>query len=141
MREARKTPSGRWYMVEEEGGGVCRIVPSDWGKDAEGYWPRVNLQVRGFGEAVACPHCGTTWVFEEMDCVFGMSRKEHNDILVLVRCVNCRLPHRTRAVGFVTAYPRVVRLMEGWANWEKRRADFAAEERRLFGRASDDESP
>lgn len=121
-------------MVEGDEG-VCRISPPRWEKDAAGHWPRVDLTVRSLGETIACPACGTTWVFEEMDCVFGTARKEGNDVLVLVRCVSCRLPHRTRAVGFVTAYPRVVQLMDGWADWDKRRESFEAEEARLYGPA------
>ena len=133
MRTARRTPDGRWYIVEG-GGEVCRVGPPDWGLDAEGRWPRVELTVRALQETVACPNCGTEWVFEEMDCVFGTARAEGNDVLVLVRCTGCRLPHCTRAIGFVTAYPRVVRLMEGWIGWERRQALFDAEEAKLFGR-------
>ena len=82
---------------------------------------------------VVCPNCGTSWVLEEMDCVFGMARKEGNDVIVLVRCLGCRLPHSARAVGFVTAYPRVIQLMEGWSEWEKREQDFRAQELKLYG--------
>lgn len=136
MRLAKKTQDGRWYILEEEDG-VYHIRPAGWGRDRNGYWPRVDLVVRGLEETVVCPHCGNTWVFEEMDCVFGRSRKDGNDVLVLVRCVNCRLPHRVRALGLITAYPRVAQLMEGWAEWEKRRGDFEAEEEKLYGRTEE----
>ena len=134
MRRARRTPDGQWHVVEEREG-LSRIGAPDWGLDWEGHWPRVDLSVKDFHETVLCPSCGSTWAFEEMDCVFGTARRDGNDVLVIVRCVNCRLPHRTRAVGFVTAYPRVARLMEGWIAWDTRRALFEAEEERLYGLA------
>ena len=132
MREARQSSDGRWYMVEEDGD-VCRLSTSAWGKDQDGFWPKVEIRVNDLDESVICPNCGTSWVFEEMDCVFGMARKEENDVIVLVRCLGCRLPHSTRAVGFVTAYPRVIQLMEGWSDWEKRDEDFRAQEAKLYG--------
>ena len=68
-----------------------------------------------------------------MDCIFGIACRGGNDALALVRCAACRLPHRVRAIGFVTAYPQIVSLMEGWASWEQRRTEFEAEEGRLYG--------
>lgn len=140
MREARKTPDGRWYIVEGPGA-VCRIGPPDWRPDAAGHWPRVDLEARAIDETIRCPHCGTTWVLEEFDCIFGTARRDSNDLWVLVRCTTCRLPHRVRAVGFVTAYPRVVALMEGWVGFERRRTAFRAEEEKLYGRADPEERP
>lgn len=132
MREARRTQDGRWYVVEGQGS-VCRISPPSWEMDKDGFWPKVELLVRSLGETVSCPACGSTWIFEEMDCVFGTAKREGNDVVALVRCTTCRLPHRTRAVGFITAYPRVVQLMEGWAGWERRQECFAQEELKLYG--------
>jgi len=134
MREARRTADGRWYMVEgaEE---VCRIGPADWRPDAQGRWPRLDLEARALNETIPCPACGTTWVLEEFDCVFGTARRAGNDLLVLVRCTSCRLPHRVRGVGFVTAYPRTIGLMAGWAGWEKRRGHFRTEEANFYGAA------
>ncbi len=135
MRRIRRTRDGRWYTAVDDGD-VTRLEPPRWQPDDRGRWPRVDLEVRSLGETVACPHCGSAWTFEEMDCVFGRSRRDGNDVLVLARCVSCRLPHRVRAVGLVTAYPRVVELMEGWTSWEHRRAQFEAEEVRLYGEGS-----
>ncbi|WP_025323712.1 hypothetical protein [Deferrisoma camini] len=132
MRKARQTPEGRWYVVESRDG-VDRIGPADWRPDARGFWPRVEFRVRTLGAEIRCPACGTAWVLEEMDCVFGRCCRRGNDLLVLVRCHHCRLPHRVRGVGFVTAYPRMVRLMEGWAGWDRRAREFRAEEARVFG--------
>jgi hypothetical protein len=134
MREARRTAEGRWYMVEGEEE-VCRIGRADWRPDAQGHWPRLDLEARALNETVQCPACGTAWVLEEFDCVFGTARRAGNDLLVLVRCTSCRLPHRLRGVGFVTAYPRTTELMEGWAGWEKRRSRFREEEENLYGEA------
>lgn len=133
MREARQTAEGRWYMVE--GDAVCRIGPADWHPDTQGHWPRVEIEARALNETIACPACQTTWVLEEFDCVFGTARRAGNDLLVLVRCVTCRLPHRVRGVGFVTAYPRTVELMVGWSGWEKRRDRFRSEELGFYGEA------
>ena len=132
MRVAKRSADGRWYTVIP-GEGVCRIGPPDWSQDREGHWPRVDFEARGLGEKITCPRCGSPWVLEEMDCVFGRSRLDGNDVLVLVRCSRCRLPHRVRCLGFVTAYPRVIRLMEGWSDSEQRERDFRAEEERLYG--------
>jgi hypothetical protein len=137
MRRARRTPDGQWHVVEEREG-LSRIGAVDWGLDREGRWPRVDLSVKDLHETVVCPACGTTWTFEEMDCVFGTACREGNDVIAIVRCANCRLPHRTKAVGFVTAYPRLARLMAGWLEWDKRRTLFEAEEERLYGPAGED---
>jgi len=134
MREARRTPDGRWYIVEGQEA-VCRIGPPDWRADDRGHWPRVDLEARALNDKIACPACGTTWILEEFDCVFGTARREGNDVLVLVRCTTCRLPHRVRGVGFVTAYPRTVGLMEGWASWEQRRTRFRRVEEGFYGEA------
>ena len=132
MRQVKRSADGRWYTVESVNG-VCRISPVDWTQDRNGHWPRVDFEVREFGQEIVCPRCGSSWTLEEMDCVFGRACREGNDLLVIVRCSGCRLPHRVRCVGFVTAYPRVVRLMEGWADWSRRLQEFRAEERRLYG--------
>lgn len=132
MRKARRTRGGRWYIVDEERG-VSQAEAPHWGLDEEGHWPRVELPVKALEEKVRCPACGTSWTFQETDCVFGTAARDRNDVLVTVRCARCRLPHRVRAVGFVTAYPNTVRLMEGWIGWDKRRAVFEAEEVRLYG--------
>lgn len=132
MREARKTPEGHWYTVEGAGS-LCRIGPADWQPDERGLWPRVDLEARAVQERIACPCCATAWVLEEFDCVFGTARDDGNDVLVLVRCTGCRLPHRVRGVGFLTAYPDLAGLMEGWATWERRRQRFRGEETKLYG--------
>ncbi|MBI5440160.1 MAG: hypothetical protein HY900_02995 [Deltaproteobacteria bacterium] len=110
-----------------------RILPLEWGVDEAGHWPRVDLEVHRFGERVSCPRCESAWVLQETDGVFGLARREGNDLLFLARCASCRLPHRVRGVGFGTAYPAVIELMEGWLGWEKRACEFAAEEERLYG--------
>ena len=135
MREARKTPEGRWYTIEVREG-VCRIGPPDWRQDHLGLWARVELEARSIEQRIACPSCGTTWVLEEFDCIFGTACDEGNDVLVLVRCTGCRLPHRVRGVGFLTAYPHLMDLMEGWADWERRRDLFRGEEEKLYGGAA-----
>lgn len=140
MRQARKTPKGRWY-VREDGDALCRIGPPDWGPDDAGHWPRVDLEARAVEETIRCPRCGTTWVLEEFDCIFGTARRVGNDLVVLVRCAGCRLPHRVRAVGFVTAYPRLIALMEGWAGESHRRAAVRAEEEKLYGVTDPGEPP
>jgi len=139
MREARRAPDGRWYIVDGPDA-VCRIGPPDWGLDAQGRWPRVDLEARALNEEIRCPNCGTTWVLEEFDCIFGTARVDGNDVLVLVRCTSCRLPHRLRGVGFATAYPRVLGLMEGWAGLERRAAFFQEEEEELYGGRAADEA-
>ncbi|MHB8767305.1 MAG: hypothetical protein ACYDA8_23610 [Deferrisomatales bacterium] len=137
MREARRAPDGRWYIVEAEGAGVFHLGPPAWDPDALGRWPRVEFTVRSLGDGVTCPRCGAGWVLEEFDCVFGLACPEGNDLRVLVRCATCRLPHRVRVVGFMTAYPRVVALMEGWAPWTRRRRQYEGEEAALFGPTPD----
>ncbi len=132
MRQVKRSADGRWYTVETVDG-VCRISPPDWTQDRNGHWPRVDFEVREFGQKITCPRCASSWTLEEMDCVFGRACRQRNDFLVIVRCAACRLPHRVRCVGFVTAYPRVVRLMEGWADWSRRLQEFRAEEHRLYG--------
>ncbi len=132
MRKARKTRSGRWYIVDEERS-VSHLDAPDWRLDEGGHWPKVEFLVRALDDKIACPACGTSWSFQETDCVFGTASKDGNDVIAIVRCVHCRLPHRIRAVGFVTAYPNTLRLMEGWLGWAERRAVFEAEEGRLYG--------
>lgn len=132
LRRARRTGDRHWHMVEDSGG-VSRILPLDWRPDGEGHWPRVELECRGFGARIACPGCGTEWTLQETDAVFGTARREGNDVLLLVRCASCRLPHAVRGLGFATAFPAVVELMGGWLAWERRAAEFEAEEARLYG--------
>ncbi len=132
VREARRTREGKWY-IQDGSGELCRIGQPDWSQDEHGHWPLVELEVRDFGAEVRCPNCTTPWILEEMDCVFGTACREGNDLWVLVRCTRCRLPHCVRAVGFVTAHPRVVELMAGWSRWERRLTDFVEAERRFYG--------
>ncbi len=140
MRKARQAGDGRWYTVETEGG-VDRIRPADWGPDRNGHWPVVEVEARSLGVEIPCPACGTPWTLEEMDFVFGRACRRGNDLLALVRCRHCRLPQRVRGVGFVTAYPRIVRLMEGWSSWPRREREFRAEELRLFGPEEEEGGP
>ncbi|MDW7709993.1 MAG: hypothetical protein SCH98_05920 [Deferrisomatales bacterium] len=132
MREARRSPDGRWYILEGSEA-LCRIGPPDWGPDPRGYWPRVDLEARALEETLACPNCGTEWVLEQFDCVFGTACREGNDIRVLVRCTTCRLPHRVRGVGFATAYPGLMDLMGGWTRHERRNELFRAAEKSFYG--------
>jgi hypothetical protein len=134
LRHARRTRDKRWHLVEDCGG-VPRIVPIDWGVDRSGHWPRVDFEARAFGQAIECPSCGASWLLRETDCIFGVARRDGNDVLVLVRCPGCRLPHRVRGVGFVTAFPQLFRLMGGWLDWDERSSAFEAEEAALYGRA------
>lgn len=133
MRIAHKTKSGRWYLRIQEGD-ICHINPIDWSVDRSGHWPRVELVVRDLGDALTCPKCGKIWVFEEIDCVFGTGKRDGSDVLILDRCLDCKLPHRIRATGFINSYPQVVQRMEGWAGWEERKSEFDAEELKLYGR-------
>lgn len=132
MRQARRARDGRWFMTEKRGG-VCRLSAPSWEPDVQGRWPLVDMEVRSLGEGISCPGCGATYAFEEMDCIFGTARKSGNDLLVLTRCTRCRLPHRLRGVGLVTAYPHLVRKMAGWSNWRTRRHSFDTLEKRLYG--------
>ncbi len=118
---------------------MCRIGPPDWGPDAQGHWPRVDLEARAIEDSLRCPNCGTSWVLEEFDCVFGTACREGNDVYVLVRCTACRLPHRVRGVGFATAYPRLIGLMDGWASATRRCALFRAAEEGFYGRQRSDQ--
>ena len=133
MRQARQKKSGQWYIVEEIAG-VCHLRSLDWGIDRNGYWPRVDLMIHDLDEQVHCPCCNKIFVLQEMDCVFGLTRKDGFDVIILVRCLNCRLPSRIRVKGFMHTYPFITERMEGWTAWEKRGRDCEAEERKLYGR-------
>ena len=73
------------------------------------------------------------WTLEEMDCIFGSARRRGNDVVLLVRCAGCRLPHRVRLAGFVTAYPGMIERMGGWTSWERRAERLREDEQRLYG--------
>lgn len=133
MRQARQTQYGQWYIVEELVG-VCHLRPLDWGIDRNGYWPRVDIMIRDLDEQVHCPCCCKVFVLQEMDCVFGLTKKDGDDVIILVRCLNCRLPSRIQVKGFMNAYPYITERMTGWSAWEKRRIDCEAEEKKLYGR-------
>ena len=132
MRKARQTKYGQWYIVEELTG-ICHLRPLDWGIDRNGHWPRVDFMIRDLDEQVRCPCCSKVVALQEMDCVFGLTRREGYDVIILVRCLNCRLPSRIRVKGFIHAYPSITERMEGWSPWEQRRLDCVAEEKKLYG--------
>jgi len=132
MRLARQTKYRQWHIVEEIAG-VCHLRPLDWGVDRNGHWPRVDLMIYDLDAQVHCPCCAKVFVLQEMDCVFGLARKDGFDVIILVRCLNCRLPSRIRVKGFMHTYPFITERMEGWTDWEQRRLDCEAEERKLYG--------
>ena len=132
MRVARQGSDGTWYLVEKTGD-MSRIAPLDWTADRQGHWPLVELRVREIGAEIACPACATAWTMEEMDCIFGDARRNGNDITLLVRCLNCRLPQRVLLAGGVTAYPQMVERMAGWADWERRDQRVREQEQRWYG--------
>ena len=132
MRQAQQSKRGQWYIIEERAG-VCHIGPIDWGVDRNGYWPRVDFILHDLEEKVSCPCCGQVIALKEMDLIFGVTNREGCDVIILCRCLNCRLPYRVRIKGLINGYPYITERMEGWASWEKRGSDFEAEEKKLYG--------
>jgi len=132
MQRARKNKNGQWYMVEERDG-ISHLQPIDWDRDRNGFWPRVDCTIPDFTQQVCCPCCNKVIELQEMDCVFGISKRDRGDIIILARCLNCRLPVRIRVKGLINGYPSTAARMTGWASWEKRQAEFAAVEIKLYG--------
>ena len=132
MRCARQKKDGQWFMVDERDG-ISHLRPVDWSRDRNGFWPRVDCTIDGFSEEVCCPCCSKVIELQEMDCVFGFTKRDHSDVISLARCLNCRLPVRIRIKGLLNGYPTTAERMIGWATWEKRHAEFIAEELKLYG--------
>jgi hypothetical protein len=132
MRCARRKKNGQWYMVDEQDG-ISHLRSLDWSRDRDGFWPRVDCTIADFSEQVYCPSCNKVIEFQEMDCVFGIAKRDRSDVIGLAHCLDCRLPIRIRVKGLINGYPTTAKRMAGWSNWEKRQVEFAAEERKLFG--------
>lgn len=132
MRRAKQTRSGQWRIIEEQEG-ICRLGPLDWGRDRQGHWPRVEIVLREFCEKTRCPNCREFILLDDIECVFGVARRIGADALFLASCLHCHLPVTVRLNGFIHAYPDIVSRMEGWASWEKRKAEFEQEELKLYG--------
>lgn len=132
MRRAKQTGSGQWRIIEEKGG-ICRLVPLDWGRDRQGYWPRVEMLRREFGEKIGCPSCREAILLDDIESVFGVAKRKGADVFFLTSCLHCHLPVVVILKGFIHAYPDIADRMEGWASWEKRKIEFDREERRLYG--------
>jgi hypothetical protein len=120
-------------MVDERDG-ISHLQPIDWERDKNGFWPRVDCFISDFTEQVRCPNCSKVIELQEMDCVFGLTKQDRGDVIILARCLDCRLPVRIRIKGLINGYPSTAARMNGWASWEKRRAEFAAEEIKLYGK-------
>jgi hypothetical protein len=132
MRRARRKKDGQWYMIDERDG-ICHLQTIDWERDKNGFWPRVDCTIADFREQVHCPGCNKVIELQEMDCVFGITKRDRGDIINLARCLDCRLPVRIRVKGLINGYPSTAQRMVGWSSWEKRKREFAAEEIQLFG--------
>jgi hypothetical protein len=132
MRHARRKKDGQWYMINERNG-ICHLQPIDWDRDQNGFWPRVDYTIPDLTEQVCCPCCSKVIGLQEMDCVFGLTKRDRGDVIILARCLNCRLPVRIRIKGLINGYPSTAERMVGWASWEKRQVEFTAEEKKLYG--------
>ena len=135
MRRAKQTRSGQWRIIEEEEG-ICRLGKLDWSRDRNGHWPRVEMVLHEFSKEVGCPCCGQTILLDDIECVFGVAKRNGADVIFLARCLQCHLPVTIRLSGFIHACPDIVSRMEGWASWEKRKKEFEQEESRLYGQVS-----
>ena len=133
MRRTIQDKDGQWRMYEEVQG-ICRLLPIDWTKDRNGYWPQAEKIVDHLDVPLSCPSCGEMLLFNEIEYVFGVCRREKTDVIFLVNCLHCKLPIRVRVHGFMSRYPAIAKDMEGWENWDVRRKVFEAEEEKLYGK-------
>jgi len=83
MRKAIWNKTGQWRMVDKVNG-VCHLRKVDWTMDRNGHWPMVEIGISSLKEAAVCPCCKERLLLNEMECLFGVTRREKNDILVLV---------------------------------------------------------
>jgi hypothetical protein len=122
----------------EKADGIRHLKEVDWTMDRNGHWPRVEIEISSLKEAAACPCCKERLLLNEMECLFGVTRMERNDILVLVSCLLCHLPVRIGLKHFTVTFPDICKRMEGWAGWEKRRKEFEKEEKKYYGTAEEE---
>lgn len=114
--------------------GICHLMPLDWSPDANGHWPRVEYIVEKLPAPCRCPSCNEDILFNEIEYVFGVCRRDKKDIIFLLRCLHCRLPMRIRVRNFLSRHEQLVEDMQGWAGWEARQQEFEAEEEKLYGK-------
>ena len=131
-RWARQDTKGRWRMTEEKGG-ICHLIPVDWSRDERGHWPHLQYVVQGVDVSLGCPSCQARLLFKAIEYVFGVCRRDQKDMVFLLRCLHCQLPVQIRVRHFMQNFPELVTDMEGWTSWDKRRQEFEAEEKRLYG--------
>ena len=133
MRQAIQDKNGQWRMVEEKRG-ICHLMPVDWSRDGKGHWPLVEMVVQRLDAPLKCPSCKKSILFNEIEYVFGVCRRDKKDVLFCISCLHCRLPLRIRVSKFMHTYPDIVADMEGWASWDARRQEFEVEEEKHYGK-------